>query len=359
MIISIFNQGKGQAGPIIDYLFNEEKHKSFKPELISGNRELTKEIVASISRKHKYTTGVISFRDGENLTEAQQHALINEFEITFAPFQDPARSNFLWVRHMDKNRLELHFVNPMIDLKSKNQFNISPSGKVNQDFYKKFQAKKNYEFGFKQVGKKNKEGITEITPLKFQEYKQVCREVNQYIDKRIEFIILNIDNKKLGLKIKKEKLNERYSDNRQYENGTSRLGREASVNTKSINGSNAISRRPSKNSIDITKGNSNTPYVNNTTSRAKFRRNDTGGKEQNNNVQSNVKAKNEVSSSNLINSQGYSLMSIDQKLIALVKSMETCPMEQLGQIYEELARLQKQKLELGFTAPNPINKPKF
>ncbi|HAD79255.1 MAG TPA: hypothetical protein DCF99_07430 [Flavobacteriaceae bacterium] len=352
MIISIFNQGKGQAGPIIDYLFNEEKHKNFKPQLMSGNPAITKEVVASISRKHKYTTGVISFKEGESLTEAQQHALINEFENTFAPFQDPARSNFLWVRHMDKNRLELHFVHCMIDLKSGLQFNISPSGKVNQDFYKKFQSKKNYEFGFKQVGKKNKDGITEITPLKFQEYKQVCREVNQYIDKRIEFIILNIDNKKLGLKIKKEKSHAGIKNSGEYKIGINSNGREAIIERKlnSPNNRNAIPR--ANNDIVTPKGNCNLAPSNIRNSKSRLRNNDTRREEQNNNVQSNAKAKNEVI--NPMSMQGYSLLSIDQKLIALVKSMETCPAEQLGQIYEELGKLRKQKEELGYA-----NKPRF
>lgn len=352
MIISIFPQGKGQAGPIINYLFNEKKHKGFKPELVDGDPELTKQIVSSITRAHKYTTGVISFKDGENPTIAQQYALIEEFQNTMAPFDDPARSNWLWVRHMDKGRLELHFVHAMQDMKTGLRFNISPPGKVNQDFYKKFQAKKNYELGYAQVGRKNKDGITEITPLKFQEYKQLCREVNQYIDKRIEYIILNIDNKKLKKKIIKENNNERYNNNRKYENGNIGIGRETSINAKSANGNNAIPGRSSKSSIDITKGNCNTPQINNRVAKPRIRINDTRGKEQNNNVQSNVKAKNEINIP--MNMQGYSLLSIDQKLMALVKSMESCPAEQLGQIYEELGKLRKQKEELGYA-----NKPKF
>lgn len=194
MIISFFNQGKGKGGPIINYLFNEEKHSNYKPELIKGNAVLTRSIIDNTTRLHKYTTGVISFRDGEMLTEEKQLALINDFERTFAPFREEDRINFLWVRHMDKGRLELHFVTPMTDLKTNLKFNISPPGKPNQDFFKKYQAIKNYEFGFKQVEKDK--------PLRLNDFKQLKREVDNYVDKRIEFIIKRFDTPKKLTKIK-------------------------------------------------------------------------------------------------------------------------------------------------------------
>lgn len=203
MIIKFFDQGTGRAGPIIDYLFNEEKHKSYKPELVSGNTELTKSIIDSTNRKHKYSTGAISFREGETLTELQQLELIHKFERTFAPFDEESRINFLWVRHMDKGRLELHFLTPMTDLKTNLSYNISPPGKANQNFYKAFQDIKNYEFGFKSVMHKDRK-------LKQNEFKQLVREATSYYEKRKEYISQRYDSPKNY----KEKKNGQYKTKR-------------------------------------------------------------------------------------------------------------------------------------------------
>lgn len=156
MIIKFFRQGKANANNICSYLMNEEKHSKYKPEILKGSIELTKSITNNISSKqtYKYTTGVVSFASGENLSEAQQMKLIEDFENTFAPFDKQERVNFLWVRHFDKGRLELHFVNPRIDLKTGKMFNLHPTGEKNKLYYNLFCSVKNFEYGFKQVNKK-------------------------------------------------------------------------------------------------------------------------------------------------------------------------------------------------------------
>lgn len=155
MIAKIFHQGQNMADFIINYLFNEDKHAAYKPELVEGNAELTKNIINNLSFKHKYVTGVLSFRDGENLSLAAQHKLIEDFQNTFCPFDDPARVNFLWVRHFDKGRLELHFLMPRVDLKTGKSFNLHPPGKANLLFFEAFVRLENDYQGFEQVdGKK-------------------------------------------------------------------------------------------------------------------------------------------------------------------------------------------------------------
>lgn len=157
---------------------------------------MTESIIQSLTRKHKYTAGVISFREGEMITEEQQLTLINDFERTFAPFREEDRVNFLWVRHFDKGRLELNFLVPMTDLKTKKAFNISPPGKINQDFYNKYCHCKNYEYGFEQIEKDK--------PLKLNEFKQLKREVDNYVSKRIDYIIKTFDTPKNLTKIKRK-----------------------------------------------------------------------------------------------------------------------------------------------------------
>lgn len=155
MIIKFFHQGQNQADYIINYLLSEDKHNGIKPEVLQGNPELSRTIINSITKyKNKYTTGVISFKEGETLTLAQQHELIEHFEKAFCPFDDPARVNFLWVKHIDKGRLEMHFLSARQDLKSGLSFNMAPPGKANQLFYESFTRLQNLKYGFEQIDKK-------------------------------------------------------------------------------------------------------------------------------------------------------------------------------------------------------------
>lgn len=152
MIIKIFNQGSSDGSRHIDYLLDEGSHAGYKPEVVQGNPELTKAILRSMSnRKNRYTAGVISFKEGEQLNEGQQRELMADFKRAFAPFDDDSRSNFLFVRHYDKGRLELHWVTPRQDLQTGRSWSIFVPGKANALFYESFVRLQNYRYGFQQV----------------------------------------------------------------------------------------------------------------------------------------------------------------------------------------------------------------
>ena len=152
MIIKIFNQGSSDGSRHIDYLLDEGSHAGYKPEVLDGYPELTKAILRSMSyRKNRYTAGVISFREGEQLSESQQRELMADFKRAFAPFDEESRSNFLFVRHYDKDRLELHWVTPRQDLKTGRSWSIYVPGKANALFYESFVRLQNYRYGFQQV----------------------------------------------------------------------------------------------------------------------------------------------------------------------------------------------------------------
>lgn len=154
MLVKIFNQGTSNGKAHIAYLFNEEKHKGFKPQLLKGNALITEEITGSITNKNKYLAGVIAFRDNEKLEKSQLLDIIDSFEATIAPFADKGRVNFLWVLHKDKNSTELHFISPRIDLKSKKSLDLHPNTKANLLLFEHFTRATNYKYGFEQVDKK-------------------------------------------------------------------------------------------------------------------------------------------------------------------------------------------------------------
>jgi len=165
MIIKIFSQGQNSGTEHINYLLSEEKHIGCKPKVMKGNAFITEMITNSITNKNKYVSGVLSFDNGQYIDEAKQLQMIDMFESFVAPFENKERVNFLWVKHEDKGRLELHFITPRIDLESGKAFNIHPEiksalGNPNKKtdsnvlFYKHITAIFNHMNGFNQVSKK-------------------------------------------------------------------------------------------------------------------------------------------------------------------------------------------------------------
>ena len=183
MILKIFNQPlQKSADYIVSYLLDEEKHEGYKPELIQGSPDLTRTITNAITRKQKYIAGCIRLRNDENLSDAQQFELINRFERTFAPFDDPGRINFLWVRHKDKGGIELNFVFPRTDLKTGKAYNIHPPGKQTKLLVNCFIALENHRHGFRQI-----DGSTlNDSAKKIEIVKNIAKQRALYIAQKID-----------------------------------------------------------------------------------------------------------------------------------------------------------------------------
>lgn len=131
MNITIFPTGKGGAQSAVNYLLSDIDHEKKKrpvlPEILSGDPNTFTEIANATKRAHKYTSGVIAFRDGEFITQEQIGSLIETFRSTFMPGLN-IDENFadFWVMHRDKGNLELHFLVANTELTSGTQLNIHP-----------------------------------------------------------------------------------------------------------------------------------------------------------------------------------------------------------------------------------------
>lgn len=118
MVVKFFANKKGGSTKAIDYLLNE-RTRDGTAKILQGDEKLTRKIISSLNFKHKVTVGCLSFeeQDIKNKTE-----IIESFEkALLCDMKD--RVNILWVEHTDKNRLELNFVIPKVDLESKKSFN--------------------------------------------------------------------------------------------------------------------------------------------------------------------------------------------------------------------------------------------
>ncbi|PUE62880.1 hypothetical protein B9Z45_02105 [Limnohabitans sp. 2KL-17] len=156
MNITIFPTGKCGAESAVKYLLSDTDHEGKKrpvqPEILFGDPNTFTEIANATKRLHKYTSGVIAFRDNDSVTQEQITTLIETFRSTFLPCLQ-VDENFadFWVMHKDKENIELHFLYANTELTSNSQLNIHPPGEKNIQFFNTFVSVMNDNFGFAQV----------------------------------------------------------------------------------------------------------------------------------------------------------------------------------------------------------------
>ncbi|WP_323592510.1 relaxase family protein [Aliarcobacter butzleri] len=117
MVVKFFSNKKGGSVKALDYLLNH-REKDGTARVLSGDEQLTRNIINSISFTHKVCVGCLSFEE-ENIDEDLKYKIMSDFEKHLLPSLDSDQYNILWVEHTDKNRLELNFVIPKIELTRK------------------------------------------------------------------------------------------------------------------------------------------------------------------------------------------------------------------------------------------------
>ncbi|MGQ2874765.1 relaxase/mobilization nuclease domain-containing protein (plasmid) [Campylobacter coli] len=121
MICKFFKEHKGGGVASINYLLDKRTLQG-TARVLKGDEFLTRELIKSMSQKHKTCMGVLSFEE-ENIKEEHKKEIMESFENALLTQEMQGRYNILWVEHTDKGRLELNFVIPKIDLESKKAFN--------------------------------------------------------------------------------------------------------------------------------------------------------------------------------------------------------------------------------------------
>lgn len=117
MVVKFFSNKKGGSVKALDYLLNH-REKDGTARVLIGDEQLTRNIINSISFKHKVCVGCLSFEE-ENIDEDLKYKIMSDFEKHLLPSLESDQYNILWVEHTDKNRLELNFVIPKIELTRK------------------------------------------------------------------------------------------------------------------------------------------------------------------------------------------------------------------------------------------------
>lgn len=146
MIVKFLASKNSRGAGAVDYVLSKKKHEKSPPKILRGDEQKTRDIISDIKHKQKATFGVLSFLENDIPTE-QKEQLMNEFEDIIFCGLPKYDNNILWVEHRDKDRLELNFIIPKINLRTKKSFNpyYFKQDQKRIDTWKKL---KNIEFGY-------------------------------------------------------------------------------------------------------------------------------------------------------------------------------------------------------------------
>lgn len=107
MILKMNRKSKGKKG-VVEYLLDEREQLGTAITL-RGNPEITKSLILSIKRKHKYLSGGLMFSKEEFISEEQKKEIMDSFEKMLFAGLTSHQYHILWVEHGDKGRIELNF----------------------------------------------------------------------------------------------------------------------------------------------------------------------------------------------------------------------------------------------------------
>ena len=131
MIVDFFRHGSGLSKGCLDYLLGEDREREHA-QVLSGDVELTAQLIDSSPFAKKYTSGCLSFYE-HDLNDQDKQQIMQNFEQCLFSGLNQDQYQILWVQHQDKvnqdtgqTRLELNFVIPNVELST---------GKRLQPFY--------------------------------------------------------------------------------------------------------------------------------------------------------------------------------------------------------------------------------
>ena len=124
MIVKFFKFGKGGSKPCIDYLLGKDRDREHA-RVLSGDVDLTADLIDSSRFTKKYTAGCLSFAEVD-IPEDAKRKIMADYEKCLFPGMAEDQYNITWIEHKDKGRLELNFVIPNVELST---------GKRLQPFY--------------------------------------------------------------------------------------------------------------------------------------------------------------------------------------------------------------------------------
>ena len=149
MIVGFSKHGTGGGRGPTQYMTDELRagRENAPPVVLRGDAEQTRQLIDSLEFKHKYTSGVLSFAAGEEITPEMEQAIMDRFQSVAFAGLEPDQYDILWVRHTHAGHHELHFLTPRMELSSGKSLNIKPPGERAREHFDDFRSEINARYG--------------------------------------------------------------------------------------------------------------------------------------------------------------------------------------------------------------------
>ncbi len=122
-MVSKFNDASKNRSGVVEYHLDKRVQEG-TAYTVRGNPELTKALIRSQHRVHKYKSGGLMFDKDDKVTEDIENEIMDSFEQMVFVALDESQYNILWVKHVDKGRVELNFIIVREDLASGKDLDI-------------------------------------------------------------------------------------------------------------------------------------------------------------------------------------------------------------------------------------------
>ncbi len=114
MVLTFLRHTKGSGSPAFNYLLGINRDRD-GAELLSGDPELTRDLINSLSLKQRntYVSSVMNFGDEPNLTDEIIQKAIEEYsELVSTGLEDAPETVF--IKHTEKGKTEIHAITPKV-----------------------------------------------------------------------------------------------------------------------------------------------------------------------------------------------------------------------------------------------------
>lgn len=116
MLVRFFSRGRGGSAGPINYLLGKKRDR-LGASVLRGDVQQTADLIDALKFRRRYTSGCLSFAE-KTITADTKNSIMDEFERAIFVGLDRDQYDILWIEHTDKDRIELNFVIPNVELLS-------------------------------------------------------------------------------------------------------------------------------------------------------------------------------------------------------------------------------------------------
>lgn len=181
LIKPLKNKGRGSPKAVLRYLLNKPDGQA---KVLKGDPTISQALAESLSYQKPYEAWVLSFEEKE-LSEEVKLEIIEEFERAFLPYfqDDRSRYNITWIEHSDKDRVELNFFMPKVDLKTEKQISMfNKSRKEDWELANNFRDYINEHYNLTNPMDESKAQFVKGSDWLYKAKSQTAKDLKQFID---------------------------------------------------------------------------------------------------------------------------------------------------------------------------------